>query len=81
MFRIKTITPPQGNRSFVTIEETDAALKPTGREWLEPFDVQKKDWAELKARFIKRIAASDAVCAEITTLTIEANDAKITTFP
>lgn len=78
MFRIKTITEPQGSRSQVTVEETDASSVPTGREWTEPFDVLKKDWVELKGRFKKRIQADNAKDVVITTLVGEANAANLT---
>lgn len=78
MFRIKTITEPSGFRCAVTIEEIDASSKPTGREWTEPFDTKKKDWAELKDRFKKRIQADDAKDTVITTLISEANSANLT---
>ena len=79
MFRIKTITVPQGGRSQVTIEETNAQSEPIpGREWTEPFDVNKKDWEELKARFAVEIGKDDAKDAEMITLTTEANEAELT---
>lgn len=81
LFRIKTITEPQGYRCDVTIEETDGSSVPTGRKWTLPFDTNKKDWAELKGRFKNEIAKDDAANATITQLTTEANDANLTTFP
>ena len=81
MYRVMTMTEPQGNRCNVTIEEVDVQSNPTGREYTEPFDTKNKDWAGLKERFKKRIAADDAKTTVITELIDEANDAKLTTFP
>jgi len=76
-FRIKTIQKVNDNRTNVTVEEIDVAGDPTGREWTEPFSLVDKDWAELKARFAKRIKADNQAAAEIEQLRTEASNAKL----
>lgn len=78
-FRIKRITDADKPRAYVTIEETDAQGEPIpGREWTEPFDTQKKDWAQLKQRFKDKIKKADDKATAITALITEGNDASLT---
>ena len=76
-FRIKTIEKLNDNRANITVEEIDVAGYPTGREWTEPFSLVSKNWAELKARFAKRIKADNQAAAEIEQLRTEASNAKL----
>ena len=54
-YEVKSAKQVAQYRANVTVmEKTDAGVE-TGREWTEPFDTQKKDFAELKGRFATRI--------------------------
>ena len=78
-FRIKTIKDADKPRAIVTVEETDAQGDPIpGRVWTEPFDTIKKDWAQLKLRFRKRIKDGDDKAIAATILTNEGNNAGLT---
>lgn len=78
-FRIKKITDAQKPRAQVTIEETDAQGDPVpGRSWTQNFDTQKKDWANLKLRFKKRIKEDDDESTVATNLITEGNNAALT---
>ena len=77
-WKIKTIKDEDKPRAYVTIEEVDGQGNAIGRVLTEPFDMQKKDWPELKARFKARIDAEASKNAAIVAIISEGNDAKLT---
>ena len=57
-YEIASAKQERPNRALVTvIEKTDTGVA-TGGQWTLPFDIQKKDFAELKSRF-KAIILAD----------------------